>query len=79
MIRVGVREVRQKLSEYLRRVQEEGEEVVITRRDEPMARLVPFARKQARPLESHKAMRERIAARGKPLSQIVSEQREERF
>lgn len=78
MIKAGVREVRQRLSEYLRRVQE-GEEVVITRRDEPMARIVPFARKQSKSLESHKGLRARVATSGKPLSQIVVEQREERF
>ena len=78
MIKAGVREVRQKLSEYLRKVQE-GEEVVITRRDEPLARIVPFASKQAKSLESHKGLRERVATSGKPLSQIVMEQREERF
>lgn len=78
MIKAGVREVRQKLSEYLRKVQE-GEEVVITRRDEPLARIVPFARKQERSLESHKALREGVAMNGKPLSQIIREQREERL
>jgi len=78
MIKAGVREVRQRLSEYLRKVQE-GEEVVITLRDEPMARIVPFARKQAKSLASHRDLRERVSTSGKPLSQIVIEQREERF
>ena len=78
MIKAGVREVRQRLSEYLRKVQE-GEEVVITRRDEPLARIVPFAKKQARSLGSHQGLRSRVATNGKPLSQIVTEQREERF
>lgn len=78
MIRAGVKEVRQNLTEYLRRVQR-GEEIVVTKRDEPIARLVPFLRKKTKRLESHKSLRQHIAAKGAPLSEIVSSQREERF
>lgn len=78
MIKSGVRQVRQNLTEYLRRVQQ-GEEIIITKRDEPIAKLVPIPKKKARPMGSHKSLRERIAAKGEPLSQVVSEQREERF
>ena len=42
MITVGAFEAKTKLSELLNRV-EEGEEVVVTRRGRPIARLVPAA------------------------------------
>lgn len=41
--RVGIRELRQNLSVYLRRVQEEGTSYEVTERGEPVARLTPLA------------------------------------
>ena len=41
--RVGVRELRQNLSVYLRRVREEGKAYEVTERGEPVARLTPLA------------------------------------
>jgi prevent-host-death family protein len=42
MTKVGVAELKARLSEYLRAVQR-GEEVVVLDRDRPIARLVPYA------------------------------------
>jgi prevent-host-death family protein len=48
MASVGVRELRQRASEVLRRVRERGEEVEVTLRGRVVARLVPAARPQAK-------------------------------
>lgn len=42
----GVAELKAKLSEFLRHVRK-GHEVVIMDRDQPVARLIPFAERQA--------------------------------
>jgi prevent-host-death family protein len=47
MVEVGVHEAKTTLSDLLRRVAE-GEEVVITRSGEPVARLVPVQRRARR-------------------------------
>lgn len=41
MLRIGIRELRQRASEYLRRVQQ-GETVEVTDRGRPVARIVPI-------------------------------------
>jgi prevent-host-death family protein len=78
MIKAGIKETRKRLSQYLIRVQR-GEEIIITKRDEPVARLVPIRTAPAKPLASHKELRQSIRARGKPLSKIVIQSREENF
>jgi prevent-host-death family protein len=40
--RVGIRELRQNLSVYLKHVREEGQEYEVTERGEPVARLTPL-------------------------------------
>jgi prevent-host-death family protein len=63
---VGVRELRQHLSAYLRRVRE-GERLIVTERNRPVAELVPLGRE-------HPGLRRLVAegrvvapARAKPL------------
>jgi prevent-host-death family protein len=41
--RVGIRELRQNLSVYVKRVREEGRAYEVTERGEPVARLTPLA------------------------------------
>lgn len=89
--RVGVRELRQNLSVYLKRVREEGRAYEVTERGEPVARLTPL---QDRPMSLIEQMIEdgRIAPatrgwddlppplpplKGKPLSKILDEMRDE--
>ncbi|MEW6326526.1 MAG: type II toxin-antitoxin system prevent-host-death family antitoxin [Thermodesulfobacteriota bacterium] len=72
----GIKEARQHLTEYLARV-EKGEEVIISRRNEPIAIIKPIKKKVRRHLRSHKELRASIIAKGKPLSQVVSESRKE--
>lgn len=87
---VGIRELRQNLSVYVRRVREDGRPYVVTERGAPVARLTPL---EDRPLSTY----ERMVAEGritpakrdlldvkplpalsdKPLSEILREMREE--
>lgn len=79
MAKAGIREIREHLTRYLRRVAKRREEIVITDRDRPVARLVPLAGIAAR-LQSRHTLRDSIKPRGLPLSQHVVVQRdEERF
>jgi prevent-host-death family protein len=87
--RVGIRELRQNLSVYVKRIREEGRSYEVTERGEPVARLTPL---EDRPISTY----ERLVAegritpatgdlldveplppiKGKPLSQILIEMRE---
>jgi len=78
MIRAGIKEMRKNLTKYLESVQK-GEEVIITKRDEPIAKIVPIPTKQPKTLANREQLRSLIKPQGKPLSQVVSENREERL
>jgi len=77
-----VREVQHNLSKILRWI-EDGEEVVITRRSRIVANLVPSMRESAKPEWPDFAGRMRSiwggqAPAGKPASQIIIDERNER-
>jgi prevent-host-death family protein len=88
--RVGIRELRQNLSVYVRRVREDGREYEVTERGEPVARLTPL---EGRPMSKIEQMiadgritpptREwkdlppPVKLRGRPLSEILQEMRDE--
>lgn len=88
--RVGVRELRQNLSVYLRRVAE-GERFVVTDRREPVAELNPLRETEdpwerliaegrlTRPTGDLLAVKRLPPASGKTLSELLEEQREERL
>jgi len=78
MIKTGIKEMRKSFSEYINRVQK-CEEVIITKRDEPVAKLVPVEKKIPRTLKKKKKLRKAIKPMGKPLSEVILESREERF
>lgn len=78
MIKTGIKEARQNLASLLDKVQK-GEEVLITKRGEPIAKLLPSGPWIKAALKSHKELRETITATGKPLSKVVSESRTERI
>ncbi len=78
MIRTGIKEMRKNLTKYLESVQK-GEEIIITKRDEPIAKIVPIPTKQPKALSSREQLRNLIKPQGAPLSQVVSENREERI
>ena len=65
MTNIGAFEAKNKLSDLLDRA-EKGEEVVITRRDKPVARLVPVGVK--RDVRKARAAAERIRELGRDMS-----------
>lgn len=92
MERVGVRELRQNLSVYLRRVRR-GEALEVTERGQPVARLQPIvaeddpvARLEARGLVvrrgrgnlAHLPAPSRLADAHRPVSEVLEELREDR-
>ncbi len=87
--RVGVRELRQNLSVYLRRVKD-GETLEVTERGEPVARLAPPAQTRVSIIDqmiadgrvtpakrSHKLLPPPPKIPGRPLSEILREMRDE--
>jgi prevent-host-death family protein len=74
MITAGIKETRQHLTEYLAKV-ERGEEVIITRRSEPIARISSLKPATSARLASRRKLRESIVPKGKPLSQVVTSSR----
>lgn len=70
MVTAGIKEARQHFTEYLAKV-ERGEEVIITRRSEPIARISPVKPVKSVRLTSRRELRESISPAGKPLSQVV--------
>lgn len=88
--RVGIRELRQNLSVYVRRVREEGRAYEVTERGEPVARLTPLEDRPTSLIEqmiadgriteatrSIKDLPPPVKLPGKPLSQVLQEMRDE--
>lgn len=75
MLEINVKEARSNLSTILDRV-EKGEEIIITRRGKRVARISNVVNTPA-PLQSLKKFRNKISIKGKSLSQVVIDQREE--
>lgn len=73
----GIREARQRLSAILDEVRK-GREVVITDRGRPVARIVPPLEHAARPFSSHKRLRARVRLKGRPVSEDLADEREDR-
>jgi len=70
MARVGVAELKAKLSAYLRRA-ERGEEIVVLDRDAPVAKLTPYAEPRPRPLGYRPATKPfGSAPKGAPLPKL---------
>jgi len=89
--RIGIRQLRQNLSVYVRRVREEGRAYEVTERGEPVARLTPLEGRPSSLIEQMVADG-RITPpsrewkdvppplpplAGKPLSQVLQEMRDE--
>jgi len=75
---INIKEARSKLSSLLDRV-EKGDEIVILRRGEKVARLIPSLT-EGRKLPSLKKFRSSIRIKGEPLRAMVLRQRaEERY
>jgi len=72
---INIKEARSKLSSLLDRV-EKGDEIVILRRGEKVARLIPSLTEGIK-LPSLKKFRSSIRIKGEPLRAMVLRQREE--
>lgn len=72
----GIREARQNLSQLIDEVKL-GNEVLITERGIPVARLVP-AQRSGKPLPDRSEFRKRMPSLDPPLSQTIIEDREDR-
>jgi prevent-host-death family protein len=88
--RVGIRELRQNLSVYLRRVREDGRAYEVTERGEPVARLTPLEDRPRSIIERMIAdgritpatqslddLPPPVKLPGRPLSEILQEMRDE--
>jgi prevent-host-death family protein len=91
MDRIGIRELRQKASEYIRRA-EQGETIELTDRGRPVARLTPIPpggvlERLIAEGKAHPARRDLLAVGpppapkpgDRPLSKVVDDLREERL
>lgn len=76
MTEINVKEARQRFRELLDRV-EQGEEVIVTRHGEAVARLVPIERKAMRlpPLDD---FRRSIGRQGTPSPRLIRRERDAR-
>ena len=74
----GIREARLNLSRLIEEVQK-GREIVITDRGLPVARLVQPRPATGKPFLSHSALRRSMPVLKPPLSQSVTEDREDRI
>ena len=87
-MQASVRTVKNRFSEFLRRVQR-GEEIIVTSRNRPVAKLVPLGPEDAQQGPSREALIEDLAAlrdslsgtlAGEPLSRtVVDLRKKERF
>jgi len=88
--RVGIRELRQNLSVYIRRVREDGSAYEVTERGEPVARLTPLEDRPMSNIERRIAdgritpakrgwenLPPPVKLRGRPLSELIREMRDE--
>jgi prevent-host-death family protein len=74
MTTVNLKEARRRLGELVTAA-EHGETVVLTRRGRTVARLVPPDQKDPKGLPDLAAFRASIKVKGKPLSQVVIDNR----
>ncbi|MGA1028914.1 MAG: type II toxin-antitoxin system Phd/YefM family antitoxin [Burkholderiaceae bacterium] len=77
MTTISLAEAKAGLSELLNKV-ERGQEVVITRRGHPIARLLPVQKKKQR-LRSLEAFRSQTPKANRPSMEVLSELRDEGF
>ena len=75
MKKLTIREARQSLPHLERLLEAEGE-LMVTRRGEPIARLMPINSK--RPIPSHRGLREQMARLRKGSERLIREDRDGR-
>jgi len=84
-MQTSIRDLKNHLSQYLRRAQR-GEEIIVTSHNRPVAKLIPASSEEAgTQLSRHAWLQElgklredlAMAAKGKPMSRLVVEMRDE--
>jgi len=75
---VGVRELKNRLTYYLQRARK-GEEVIVTERGRPVAKLVPPDRARGKGVPNLAAFRKKMPVFDPPLSTTIEEDREDRI
>ncbi|MCA1733006.1 MAG: type II toxin-antitoxin system prevent-host-death family antitoxin [Acidobacteria bacterium] len=78
MKKAGIREARQNLSVLLEEVKK-GREIIITDRGKAVARLVPERNETGAEFGSHESTRKRMPRLEPPLSERISDEREDRI
>lgn len=79
MKKIAVNQVREQLSKYLAEA-ERGEDIVITKHNKPIAKLVHYEEPTKPQFPDMTEFRKKFKVRGKPMSEYVIEmRREERF
>lgn len=76
MLKISMKEARQRFREMLDRA-EHGEEIIVLRRGEAVAKLVS-ARKRGRQLPTLSDFRKSIGMQGTPSTDLLREERDER-
>jgi prevent-host-death family protein len=77
MKKAGIREARQNLSVLIEEVRK-GQEITITDRGRPVARLVPPLPPEVKPFKGRAAFRRKMPKLRRPLSRAIIDEREER-
>jgi len=78
MIKVTVKQTRERLRHYID-MAEQGEQIVVSRRGRPVVRLVPMS-VTCEPLPPLEEFRRTIARGGSPLSEcVINSRRDERY
>jgi len=79
MKKVPINEVRDHLAKYLAEA-EHGEEIIITRYNKPVAKLVNYSEVEKPEFPDLSEFRKKISVKGKPMSEFLVETRgEERY
>lgn len=76
MTRIPINEVREHLAKYLSKA-EQGEEVIITKYNKPIAKLVNYEEPKKPKFPDMTEFRKKIKVKGKPMSEFVIDMRRE--
>ncbi len=74
MKKVPINQVREQLAKYLTAA-EHGEEIIITKHNKPIAKLVNYEKPKKLQFPDMTEFRKQFKSKGKPLSEIVIEMR----
>lgn len=76
MKKIPVNEIREHLAKYLSDA-ESGEEIIITKYNKPVAKLVGYSEEEKPELPDLTEFRKKIKVKGKSMSEFITEMRQE--